>query len=267
MTVKTTKLSIVGGIEMKEATFQNKSFPTHFHDTYSIGVIKEGIENITINNKKLITPSKSVVIINQYEAHSYQYFDTDKWTYLTIYLDIDALEYLNRVNDLPQKDSYRFQNIINDDVLYSQLLSFHRNESQDNEELLMKISRRLLTKYLQESDATKRYYQQKETQIEEAKDFFSQNYFEKINITDYANEHKMSGFQFIRAFKAQTGLTPISYITLLRLNQAKRLIIENAPIVKVALDCGFYDQSHLTNNFTKFFGISPLVYKHSFSSL
>lgn len=267
MTIKTTKLSILGGVELKEASFQNKRFPTHFHDTFSIGIIKEGIENITINNKNLITPSKSIVVVNEYEAHSNQYFDTDKWTYLTIYLDIDVLKYINRENNLPQKASFRFQNIIHDEVLFSQLLGLHKNEGLGNEALLKDISRKLLTKYLQETDVTKQYYQKNESQIEEAKAFFSNNYFEKINIAEYATKHTMSGFQFIRAFKAQTGLTPISYITLLRLNQAKKLIIQNTPIVEVALDCGFYDQSHFTNNFTKFFGISPLVYKHSFTSL
>jgi len=267
MTFKTTKLDIIGGLELKEATFQNKCFPTHFHDTYSIGIIKEGIEHIIINNKNLITPAKSVVVINQYEAHSNQQYDNDKWTYLTIYLDIDALHYLNRINELPTRDSYHFQNIISNNSLYTSILQFHENEGENKEAALQSIAHNLLNHYLQKPDEQKQYYPHKEAQIEEAKHFFSENFIEKINIGNYATKLKMNDFQFIRAFKAQTGLTPISYITLLRLNQAKKLIIKNTPMVEVALDCGFYDQSHFTNNFSKFFGISPLGYKNSFRSL
>jgi hypothetical protein len=33
--------------DIKEARFQGASFPPHFHDTYSIGLITQGLEDIT----------------------------------------------------------------------------------------------------------------------------------------------------------------------------------------------------------------------------
>ena len=76
-----------------------------------------------------------------------------------------------------------------------------------------------------------------------------------------SKKYKLSSSKLIRAFKAHTGLTPISYITLLKLNHSKKLIMQNQPIVQVALECGFYDQSHFTHYFLIFFGVSPLYFK------
>ena len=265
MAFKITKLNILGGLELKEPTFINKSFPTHFHDTYSIGIIKEGVENITIEDKNLTVPSKSVVIVNQFEAHSHQQFDNDKWTYLSLYLDIDALHYLSRANGLLAKASYKFENSINDHLLYQQLVAFHKNETHNKEMALKDIVKHLISSYLKSPTTTSKYYANSTNIIEEAKEYFAENYTDKISIDNLAMSYKLNSFQFIRAFKAHTGLTPIAYITLLRLNMAKKLLVINMPIVHVALDCGFYDQSHFTNYFTKFFGVSPIAYRNNFS--
>ena len=57
------KIDILDGLELKEATFKHKHFPTHFHETYSIGVIKNGIENLKIKNNNYIATPKTIVII------------------------------------------------------------------------------------------------------------------------------------------------------------------------------------------------------------
>lgn len=267
MRLKTTKLNILDGLELKDATFQNKSFPTHFHDTYSIGIIKEGIESLTINNQNFIVPSKSVVIINQFEAHSNHQYDNDRWAYQSIYMSIDTLHYFNRINSLTTKFNYNFQNLINDNILYNMLSDFHLNQHENKEYLINIIISYLLKNFIQQEGGKKNKYDQYRDLIEEVKYFFSVKYFEKINIETLATKRKLNRYQFIRAFKAHTGLTPIAYITLLRLNQSKMLLIKNIPLVEIALDCGFYDQSHFTNYFKKYFGISPVDYKINYCLL
>jgi AraC-like DNA-binding protein len=42
-----------------------------------------------------------------------------------------------------------------------------------------------------------------------------------------------------------------------RLDRARALIRGGAALVEVALSCGFADQSHMTRNFKKAYGISP----------
>jgi transcriptional regulator GlxA family with amidase domain len=80
-----------------------------------------------------------------------------------------------------------------------------------------------------------------------------------------ALRHGMDKFRFIRAFRRQTGLTPVSYLLLHRIDKAKQLIATAMPLVEVALETGFYDQSHFIHCFKKYVGIAPLAYRQSLS--
>ncbi|MFE0647391.1 helix-turn-helix domain-containing protein [Streptomyces sp. NPDC059534] len=58
-------------------------------------------------------------------------------------------------------------------------------------------------------------------------------------------------------FREQIGLTPKRLGRVLRLNRAIRLLAAGGAAAGVAADCGFYDQSHLSREFTAMTGRSP----------
>lgn len=63
-------------------------------------------------------------------------------------------------------------------------------------------------------------------------------------------------------FQAQVGMSPRRYGRLARLHRClRRLRGETAPDwAALALDCGFYDQSHLVNEFRALCGVTPVDY-------
>jgi AraC-like DNA-binding protein len=261
MKLRITKLHNFDSLELKEATFQNIAFPEHFHDTFSIGLIKEGIEKVTVNNRTLISTPNSIVIINPFEAHSNSFYDNEKWTYCSLYLNNEILKYTVKKQNLNQKQRFQFKNIIADNSLYNLLNGFHANPTEKTESKLTDIVTHLVVNHQEESDTKPKHYAKQANAVNEIVAYFNNSFREKINIDTISTKYKLSSYQLIRAFKAHTGLTPIGYITLLKLNYAKKLILQNQPIVQVALECGFYDQSHFTHSFLKFFGTSPLNFK------
>ena len=55
---------------------------------------------------------------------------------------------------------------------------------------------------------------------------------------------------FCRLFKSVVGVRPMEYIRVLRLEKARRLLInEKKGISKVALECGFNDSNYFSNIF------------------
>lgn len=46
----------------------------------------------------------------------------------------------------------------------------------------------------------------------------------------------------------------------LRLNRAKKLLVERKDISVIALELGFFDQSHFGKFFKKFSGVTPGIY-------
>ena len=267
MTLKTSKLNIFDGVEVKYATFQKIAFPLHFHDTYSIGIIKEGVENLVVNNRSYDNPSKTIVILNQYEAHANAQYDEDSWTYLSFYLSYDTLQFINKRNNFAARSTFYFQNVIQDQVLYETILKFHHCSDLKKENLIKTISADLITRYQVKPSTENALYKKYSHLMTDTKDLFRLTYFNKINIDSIAKKYRLSTYAFIRAFKAHTGLTPLSYLILMRLNQSKKLMMQNLPLVEVALECGFYDQSHFCHYFKKFFGLSPLAYKKSFANI
>ncbi len=260
-------IEILDGIEMKEATFNNQSFPTHFHETYSIGIIKNGIENLKIKDNNLIATSKTVVIINENELHSNSFYNNDKWTYQTISLNHDALTFLSRELNHKTENHFVFQNLIEDDFLYSSISNFHQTAQTNSYEQINNISKYLVQNYLVETSAEITNYRNWQNIILEIKGLMNSNLNEKINIEIIAKKYHKTSFQVIRSFKAHTGLTPIAYLILIRLNKAKKLLASGNTIIDTALECGFFDQSHFTNCFRKYFGVSPKQYAENYSNL
>lgn len=66
-----------------------------------------------------------------------------------------------------------------------------------------------------------------------------------------------------RCFKSETGKTPLSYLTDLRIDRAKQLLIMPSceSIEIISAKCGFRDSFYFSTCFKKHTGISPLQYR------
>jgi AraC-like DNA-binding protein len=67
--------------------------------------------------------------------------------------------------------------------------------------------------------------------------------------------------QLERQFREDVGLSPKTFSRIVRLQSALQRIREGLPLTDVALDCGFYDQAHMTRDFRQLAAISPAAWK------
>ena len=67
----------------------------------------------------------------------------------------------------------------------------------------------------------------------------------------------LSRFELARQFRKCLGTSPHRYATMRRLDRARRLIGAGASLAEGAAACGFADQSHMTRQFTKAYGVAP----------
>ncbi len=82
-----------------------------------------------------------------------------------------------------------------------------------------------------------------------------------LSLDTLSNEIGYSRRHFIKKFKAGVGLSPKPYMRVLRFQKAIEEI-ETGEIdwAGIALDCGYYDQSHFINDFRTFSGFTPSDY-------
>jgi AraC family transcriptional regulator len=83
-----------------------------------------------------------------------------------------------------------------------------------------------------------------------------------ISLEDLAREVGMSRFHFARAFRRSTAKSPHQYLTDLRVERAKQMLLHSdLPVVDVALAAGFGSQSHFTHTFRRTTGLTPAAYR------
>jgi len=99
-----------------------------------------------------------------------------------------------------------------------------------------------------------------------AMEFVHTHFREKIAVEELAACAHLSVSQLQREFRRLFAMTPLEYVTRVRLMMARRQLEVTAdPVGTIALDCGFYDQSHFTKIFRERTGLAPLAYRRRFS--
>jgi|GEM_PF-1550726 len=89
-------------------------------------------------------------------------------------------------------------------------------------------------------------------------DFIDNNYQNKITISDMTKLTNFSPQHFCRLFKSYTGKTFVEYVTLIRLENAKDLIVKtNLPITQISSITGFCNANYFDRIFKKYFGAKP----------
>lgn len=78
------------------------------------------------------------------------------------------------------------------------------------------------------------------------------------DVPTLAGKHFLSVRQFERNFKQLSGFTPKLFSRIIRFHAALDHYPHNAkPLTQIALDCGYYDQSHFIHDFKAFSGHHP----------
>jgi AraC-like DNA-binding protein len=83
-----------------------------------------------------------------------------------------------------------------------------------------------------------------------------------ILVRDIAREVGLPQRQFIQLFNSHVGLTPKVFSRIQRFQRARVLAekLETPHWAELALNCGYFDQSHLINDFQEFSGSTPGTY-------
>ena len=96
-------------------------------------------------------------------------------------------------------------------------------------------------------------------------EYIKENYRKEISITAMADDFHLNPTYMSRVFKARTGRTPTRYLTELRINRARKLLIEKPEleIKSIAIQLGFQDQNYFSRLFKKETGRSPVDFRQA----
>jgi len=252
------KLPLIDGLEALDAVNYNTPFPFHFHPTYNISLVYDGVFETKLSDKSVSAVKGTILVTNPHEIHANPCVKADARSFFTFYLTADFFEYANNLKNLQFKEK-----VIHDDILFTEL---------HNVSLKIKSGYAGNSYEKQLTDALKMMAATHGTIVDEHghekitamfDNYLDETHFEKFSLQDAADQLGLDKFKFLRLFKFQTGLTPNNYLILKKIEKSKIMLADGANLLGVAIDLGFYDTAHFCKHFKKFTGTSPIAYQSS----
>jgi AraC-like DNA-binding protein len=92
--------------------------------------------------------------------------------------------------------------------------------------------------------------------------YFQKHIKEKICLSSLTNAFGISATALIEHFKANLGMTPFRYLTVMRITRAEELLAtSDLTLFEIAAECGYDTPFYLSNAFKKEKGIAPRAYR------
>lgn len=106
----------------------------------------------------------------------------------------------------------------------------------------------------------------KETQsggvVAKAKSYINANYHKEISLDEVSREVDISPYYFSKIFKDETGENFIEYVTGIRMEKAKELLVSSGLSMKeICAKIGYSDPNYFSRTFKKNVGVTPTEYK------
>jgi AraC family transcriptional regulator len=106
--------------------------------------------------------------------------------------------------------------------------------------------------------AARRFYRASPGVVRRAQHFIKDHLAKDLTLNEIAAAVNLSPFHFSRVFKQHTGMSPYQFVLQQRIERARQLLARGQhSISAVALEVGFYDQSHFSLHFKRLCRITP----------
>ncbi len=241
-------------------------FPNHFHEYYVIGFVESGERCLSCKNNEYAIQKGNVLLFNPGDNHACVQNDGGTLDYRGFNISkevmLDLTEEVTGKRELPGFS----ENVIFDEEGICYLHPLHEMVMKGlcdfgKEENLLLLISMLIQRYGQPFENC---IPECREEIEKACRFMEQHFAERIYLDQICRYAGLSKSTLLRAFTKSKGVTPYSYFENIRIGEAKKLLEQGFPPIEAALRTGFSDQSHFTNYFNRFIGLSPGVYREIF---
>ncbi|SFB98699.1 Helix-turn-helix domain-containing protein [Bacillus sp. OV322] len=237
------------------ASMRDFTYIKHSHKEYAIGVTLRGIQQYNLDGSLQLSYQNGVMLFNPEQAHDGRAHDDAGLDYVMLYIEPQSL-----LEVMEKKDIIRFSTpIVYDNKLQQRILSLSNAILSEKDEalcseLLVSITDILIQTNLS-TDNKKEH-----ALIRKAKDMIHSNLENVLKLEEICKELNLSKFQFIRLFKAHTGISPYQYFLNCKIERAKQLIEKSRDIYAAVAECGFVDLTHLNKHFKSVYGTTAFEY-------
>jgi AraC-like DNA-binding protein len=250
---------VPGISEVFHARIEGYRYPDHCHDTWTLLIVDDGAIRYDLGNRHRWATGAAVTLLPPGIVHNgYPAERFGRFCKRNLYLDGD---FLPSALIGPAVDRSTFS----DAELRTAISALHDRlvvpELLDVEvRLAMMAERFRLLLDQQARPPTDRY----EANMARAlRDYLDGHFSTPVRIADAARLLGRSVPHLVRCFKREFGIAPHAYLIGVRIEAARKRLLQGEPAATVAVEVGFHDHAHLNRHFKRHLPVPPARYAAS----
>ncbi len=246
------------GLERIEAYFSGHAYDQHRHDCYAIGYTLAGVQSFDYRGARADSAPGHAIVIHPDEKHNGRAGAQAGFRYRMLYLEPRAVRdaLCGRATSLPfvctavTRDARLLR------ALQPALEDLHRElDPLQMDEVIVTIADALLA--LDPSAARRPPSPACAAAVESARQYIDEHCARTIASGEVERLTGLDRFSLARQFRMRLGTSPHRYLTMRRLDRVRSRIRSGESLSDAAAASGFADQSHMTRQFKRAYGLSP----------
>ena len=253
----------VGGVELFTAWLAGEAYQKHRHDTYAIGLTDSGVQVFDYRGSAHASTPGQVVVLYPDEIHDGRAGTDDGFAYRILYVEPVLLaEAVRQLSGRPYPLPFVSAPVSTNATLSRAVEEAFRTslDSLAIDSLVIDLVRGLMA---EERQGARPVISRRVDvpAVERARQFLDAERTRVVHSAELEAITGLTRYDLCRQFRTMLGTSPHRYLLMRRLEFARDRIHQQRPLVEVACDAGFADQSHFTRVFKSAFGLTPTRYR------
>ncbi|MEW6341160.1 MAG: AraC family transcriptional regulator [Paraburkholderia sp.] len=243
------------GIERMEASFHGRPFSPHRHDTYAIGLTISGVQTFNFRGQRWHCLPGECHILHPDETHDGSAGTEEGFSYRMVYVDPALVQQALHGQPLPF--------VANPVVDARRLAALDVTDVWDIDEDIDDLARVDLIASLARllvhasADPQKKPAPLALERLVQVRDLLAGTPAVRHSMDELERVAGLDRWALARQFRAAFGTSPSHFRTHRQLDQLRRAVKGGASLRDAALDAGFADQSHMSRQFKRAYGLTP----------
>lgn len=244
----------VGGLQRFEAFFSGHGYDLHRHDTYAIGHTLAGVQSFQYRGGWRHSLPGATIVLHPDEAHDGEAGTESGFQYRMMYIEPALIQQMLGGQALP----FIKTGLSNDPRLFAATGALLRSldcplDPLEEQDALFDLAQAMSTV----SGAPGKRSGFDYVAAQRAREYIHGALDRTVTLDELAQHSGRDRWSLSRDFRLLFGTSPYRYLTMRRLDMVRALLIQGQSLVSAALIAGFTDQSHMTRQFGKTYGLSP----------
>jgi AraC-like DNA-binding protein len=243
------------GIERLEAHFHCRAFCPHRHDTYAIGMTLSGVQSFRFRGQQWQCLPGQCHILHPDETHDGAAGTDEGFGYRIVYIDPFVIQDALGGSPLPFVGCPLVDALRLPDGCASEMWDIDEDLDEVARVELVLAAANLLVDI--SSDGARKCGALALSRLCRVRDFIAACPTERRSMDELESLCGLDRWTLARQFRAAFGTSPSRFRTMRQLDHVRQSLKRGMSLAEASVEAGFADQSHMSRQFKKAYGLTP----------